>query len=129
MAKTIQLTVDAAEYQDEDDCLAAAAAADYARRHKLERWQVEARWVDEERDRSEIVIEAQTEFGACCVCASGPDRAKVSATHEGCEHCGGGLCDACHAAGDCPECEAAEIGGATKEWERGEGGEAWEDDQ
>jgi len=51
----------------------------------------------------------------CYICSEGEDE-PVPATHPGCEHLGAdyhvegvtwGLCDECHAAGQCPECAEA----------------------
>jgi hypothetical protein len=49
-----EIIVSSKGYEDEDDCLS-AAARDYAEKHGLEIWQVEARWADD-ANREEIVI-------------------------------------------------------------------------
>jgi hypothetical protein len=53
MAKSIEITVSAAQYEDADDSLA-AAAADVASERGLEGYDLDARWADE--DRSEIAL-------------------------------------------------------------------------
>lgn len=45
----ITLKIDAAKYQDEDDCLA-AAAADAAETHGCQGWDLSPRWADDQRD-------------------------------------------------------------------------------
>jgi hypothetical protein len=54
MAKTITLTVDASRYEDEDDCLA-AAADDAAETLHLEGWDLNPRWADNQRN--EIILD------------------------------------------------------------------------
>lgn len=54
MTKTI--TVSSKQYEDSDDCLA-AAAGEYAGEHGLESWQVSAAWVGgEDGERAEIEL-------------------------------------------------------------------------
>ena len=58
MNKYTTVTVSAKQYEDQDDCLT-AAAREYAREHKLEMWEVEAAWPtdrDGREDRSEIAL-------------------------------------------------------------------------
>ena len=57
MNKYTTITVSAKGYEDEDDCLA-AAARDYAREHDLEAWEVEADWVSDERDEIALKVPA-----------------------------------------------------------------------
>lgn len=57
MAKTSEVTVPAKRYEDEDDCLA-AAAANVAQERGLERWQCEARWADDDRDEIVVTVPA-----------------------------------------------------------------------
>lgn len=54
MANVTEITVSSKGYEDEDDCLS-AAAQDYAEEHGLASWQVEARWADD-ANREEIVL-------------------------------------------------------------------------
>lgn len=59
MSKYTRVTVPAAPYADEDDCLA-AAAADYAEEHDLEGWQVTAvDWASDQRDEIVLDVPAQ----------------------------------------------------------------------
>ena len=57
MTNTIKITVSSAPYADHDDCLA-EAAAEYAADHDLEGWQVEACWLDDERDEIVLTVPA-----------------------------------------------------------------------
>jgi hypothetical protein len=59
MAREIKITVDAAQYQDSDDCLA-AAAADMAAERGLEGWDLAPRWADSERTRIELTVPDRT---------------------------------------------------------------------
>lgn len=43
------IRIDAARYEDEDNCLA-AAAADYSRHHGLDGWILDPRWEDNQKD-------------------------------------------------------------------------------
>jgi len=63
-------------------------------------------------DHPSAIIESIVSGLACYVCHQAGDD--VEATHAGCPHLGAhdhipgivwGLCDECHAAGPCPECE------------------------
>jgi hypothetical protein len=56
--KYTTITVSAKSYEDEDDCLE-AAARDYASEHGLEAWEVAADWASDERD--EIALTAPVE--------------------------------------------------------------------
>lgn len=50
---TKTVSIDSSRYADADDCLV-AAAADYAAKHGLDGWQVEARW--EDTDTRETIL-------------------------------------------------------------------------
>ena len=55
-ARTV--SVPASRYEDEDDCLS-AAAADYIAAHpSLAGWDLSPRWVDEQRDEIEMTVPA-----------------------------------------------------------------------
>ena len=53
MATSKQVTINAAQYEGQYDCLS-AAAADYAKEHDLAGWDLSPQWADENRD--EIVL-------------------------------------------------------------------------
>jgi hypothetical protein len=55
MNKYTTILVSAKSYEDEDDCLA-AAAAEYATSHNLEAWEVEADWASDERDEIALKV-------------------------------------------------------------------------
>jgi hypothetical protein len=57
MTKTMTVTMPASLYVDSDTCLA-DAAADYAKAHGLEGWDLQARWADDERDAIELTVPA-----------------------------------------------------------------------
>jgi len=60
MDKNITVEINAKQYEDQDDCLT-AAAADYVREHpKAERYDLDARWADE-NDRSVILLDVPAE--------------------------------------------------------------------
>lgn len=44
-----QVKIAAAKYEDQDDCLQ-AAADDYAKAHGLEGWDLDPKWEDNQRD-------------------------------------------------------------------------------
>jgi hypothetical protein len=50
-----EIEVDAREVADHDDCLEAAAQL-VAARERVERWQVQARWTDDDRDSITVTI-------------------------------------------------------------------------
>ena len=49
MAHETTVHIDATRYQDEDDCLM-AAATDYAAEHDLAGWDLAPRWLDDQRE-------------------------------------------------------------------------------
>jgi hypothetical protein len=49
------ISIDAAQYADHDDCLA-AAAADYADDHGLEGWDLDARWEGGDEGEREVIL-------------------------------------------------------------------------
>ena len=53
MSKSIEVVVPAAQYEDFDDCLT-AAADEYAAKHDLAGWDLAPRWADNQRD--EIIL-------------------------------------------------------------------------
>ena len=53
MTKSIEITVSAAQYEDADDSLT-AAANDYAAAHDLAGWDLAPRWANNQRD--EIIL-------------------------------------------------------------------------
>ena len=54
MSASVTIAVPAADYEDHDDCLAAAAVA-ASRERGLEGWDLEPRW-DDEDDRDQILL-------------------------------------------------------------------------
>lgn len=57
MSKNIEIRVPAKQYEDEDDCLQ-AAAADYAEQHDLQGWDLSPRWADEQREEIVLTVPA-----------------------------------------------------------------------
>lgn len=56
--KPVTITVSAAQYEDHDDCLT-AAAEDYISEHSdLEGYDLDARWADDQRDEILLTVPA-----------------------------------------------------------------------
>ena len=63
MSKTITVTVDAARYENEDNCLA-VAAADAAKARGLQNWDLNPRWADNQRN--EILLDVPAWAAIAC---------------------------------------------------------------
>lgn len=50
-----QVKIAAAQYEDQDDCLQ-AAANDYAQAHGLHGWDLDPQWEDEQRDNIVLTV-------------------------------------------------------------------------
>lgn len=57
MTTMTTVRISAKRYTDSDDCLA-DAAADYAREHGLDGWDLDARWEDDQRDAILLTVPA-----------------------------------------------------------------------
>jgi hypothetical protein len=57
MAKSIEVTVSAAQYEDEDDCLA-AAERDVRHELRLAGYDLSPRWTDDNRESITLVVPA-----------------------------------------------------------------------
>lgn len=62
MTMTMTITVDAQQYEDYDDCLA-AAATDVADERDLHGWDLSARWADDDRNQIALDVPALCECG------------------------------------------------------------------
>lgn len=81
MATTTTVTVDSKRYQDQDDCLA-AAAAEYAAEHGLEGWDLSPRWVggdDGNREEIELTVPGVRDSSHHC------DECGAEVTGDACE--------------------------------------------
>ncbi len=77
----ITVTLDAADYQDHDDCLDAAASA-VAATHGFHRWQCEARWSDDLRGDIQVTVSGIGSATHYLVSDDGPEGQRISVAIE-----------------------------------------------
>lgn len=56
---TTTVEIDAARYEDSDDCLT-DAATDYAQEHGLAGWDLSPRWASEQRERIVLTVPSES---------------------------------------------------------------------